>query len=119
MTDEGRATLEDLEQARAAVLQWDDAWANDSSNNPNKHHSQRQSARRRVRDLTARLKAQGDIEMPEHERLCAALDALSPNARSGQIVAHGDARYRRRFFPEEKSRTGKSVTVWGRTWEKV
>lgn len=119
MSDDGRATLEDLDQAQADVTLWDERWVNDGSNNSNKYWAQRQAARRQVRELTAMLTLQGDLEMSDHERLCAALDAIAPNARSGQVVDHNGQRYRRRFFPEEKSRTGKTVTAWGRTWEKL
>lgn len=119
MSGELRATLEDLERARADLSRWDDRWANDSSNNPNKYWSERQAARRRVRELTAKLKSQGDLEMTDHERLCAVLDSIVPNASNGQVIDHEGVRYRRRFFPEEKSRSGKTVTVWGRTWEKA
>lgn len=119
MSDDQHATLQDLDQAQADVTLWDERWANDGSNNPNKYWAQRQAARRRVRELTAILKLQGDLEMTDHERLCATLDAIAPNARSGEVVEHHGLRYRRRFFPEEKSRTGKTVTAWGRTWEKL
>jgi hypothetical protein len=47
------------------------------------------------------------------------IDAQHPSARSGEVVEHAGQRYRRRFFPEEKSRSGKTVTEWGRTWEAV
>lgn len=119
MSDDQPATLQDLDQAPADVTLWDERWANDGSNNPNKYWAQRQAARRRVRELTAMLKLQGDLEMTDHERLCATLDAIAPNTRSGEVVEHDGLRYRRRFFPEEKSRTGKTVTAWGRTWEKL
>ena len=116
---EQRATLEHLELARADLTLRDNRWANDSSNNPNKYWSERQAARRRVRELTQKLKSQGDLEMTDPERLCAVLDAIVPDASNGQVIDHEGIRYRRRFFPEEKSRSGKTVTAWGRTWEKV
>lgn len=117
MISEARATLQDLEQAQQDVVLWDDHWASDTSGNPDKHFSRRQTARRRVRTITAQLKAQGDLPMTDHERLCASLDSLYPKAKSGAVVEHEGQRYRRRFFPEEKSRSGKTVTEWGRTWE--
>lgn len=97
MTEGKRPTLEDLQEAKADVAHWDDAWANDSSNNPNKFSSHRRNARRRLHELTAQLKAQGDLESTDHERLCATLDTAAPKARSGQVVDHDGARYRRRF----------------------
>ncbi len=119
MTEPTRVTLDDLHQAQADATRWDEAWANDTSNNPDKFYSQRRDAHRRVRELTRQLKAQGDLPMTEHERRCVTLDALAPNARSGQIVEFEGGRYRRRFFPEEKSRSGKTVTAWSRTWESL
>lgn len=119
MSDDQPATLQDLDQAQADVTLWDERWANDGSNSPNKYWAQRQAARRRVRELTAMLKLQGDLEMTDHERLCATLDAIAPNTRSGEVVEHDGLRYRRRFFPEEKNRTGKTVKAWRRTWEKL
>lgn len=113
------ATLEDLKQAEQEREHLDESWANDTSGNPDKYFARRQAARRRVRALTAQLKVQGDLPMTEHEQLCAAIDAQNLNARSGQVVDHEGRRYRRRFFPEEKSRSGKTVTEWGQTWEAV
>jgi hypothetical protein len=55
--------------------------------------------------------------MTEHERLCTTLDGLAPNARSRQVVKYDGVRYLRRFHSEETSHSGKTVTVWGRTWE--
>ena len=103
MSDDHRATPQDLDQAQADVTLWDERWANDNSNNPNKYWSQRQAARRRVRVLTAMLELQGDLEMTDHERLCATLDAFVPNARSGQVVEHDGLRYRRRSTPKKRA----------------
>lgn len=119
MSYEPRATPQELEHAKAELARLDESWASDTSGNPDKHFARRQAARRRVRALTAQLKAQGDLPMTAHEQLCAAIDAEHPNARSGEIVEHAGQRYRRRFFPVEKSRSGKTVTEWGRTWEAV
>jgi len=119
MSSEQRATLQDLKQAEQERERLDESWINDTSGNPDKYFARRQAARRRVRALTAQLKAQGDLPMTEHEQLCAAIDAQHPNARSGEVVEHAGQRYRRRFVPEEKSRSGKTVTEWGRTWESV
>lgn len=118
MVNEKRATIEDLEKARADLSAWDERWANNRSNNPNKFHSQRTEARRRVDDLTSRLKAQGDLPMTEHEKACAQLDLLAPNANQGDIIEFEGYRWRRSFYPVEKSRSGKSVTQWGKTWER-
>lgn len=116
MVNEKRTTLDDLEKARAELSAWDNRWANDRINNPNKFHSQRAEARRRVDELTVRLKAQGDLPMSEHEKLCAQLDVLAPKANQGDVVEFDGHRYRRSFYPVEKSRS--SVTRWGKTWER-
>ncbi len=100
MTNEPRATLEELKQAEAERYRWDESWASDTSGNPDKYFAKRKAARRRVRVLTAQLKARGDLTVTEHERLCAAIDAEHPKAQSGEIVEHAGQRYRRRFFPE-------------------
>lgn len=96
--------MEDLKHAQDDVALWDDRWASDTSGNPEKHFSRRQAARQRVRTITQQLKAQGDLPMSDQERLCATLDGLHPKARSGEVVELEGQRYRRRFFPEEKSR---------------
>ena len=117
MIKDDRVTVQDLEQAQQDVASWDDRWANDTSGNPDKYFARRQAARRRVRAITAQLKVQGDLAMTDHERLCAILDSRHPTARSGEVIDFDGKRYRRRFFPEEMSRSGKTVTEWGRTWE--
>jgi hypothetical protein len=110
---------EDLEAAQAEAARWDDRWANDTSNNPNKFSAQRRDAHRRVDELTAALKAQGDQPMTDHEELCAELDRRFPDADHGTVVEHEGVSYRCRFYPLEKSRSRKSVTRWGRSWERV
>jgi hypothetical protein len=113
------ASREDLEAAQADVAHWEERWANDSSNNPNKFAAQRRDARRRVDALTAKLKAQGDLPMTAHEVLCSELDRRFPGAGHGVVVEHEGVSYRRRFFSLEKSRSGKSVTRWGHSWERT
>ncbi|MBY0566013.1 MAG: hypothetical protein K2P70_01780 [Hyphomonadaceae bacterium] len=117
MSDNPRVTLQNLECAKAEVERWDNAWANDSSNNPNKFHTQRVNARKRVDELAEALKAQGDIERTPQEELFAKLDAIAPNANSGVIVEFEGHKYRRIYWPKGKSRSGKSVKHWGKGWE--
>lgn len=57
--------------------------------------------------------------MTEHERLCAELDRRFPDADHGIVIEHEGTSYCRRYYPLEKSRSGKSVTRWGRTWERA
>ncbi len=58
----------------------------------------------------------GVIELTEQERLSQNLDRLYPNARRRQIVEFEGKCYQRVFSPLEKSRSDKSVKVWGREW---
>lgn len=71
-------TLEDLAQAEAEFKRWDDAFANDSSNNPNKYEAQRRDARSKVRLITEHLKLSEIIEKTDAEKLNDELDRLYP-----------------------------------------
>jgi hypothetical protein len=116
MTEEpNRATIEDLEKAKADSARWEDAWANDSSNNPDKHHSQRQEARERVRLLTRQLKAQGDLPVSEAEAVSFELERLHPRARHGDTAEHQGRRFRRHCTPARMSRTGNPMS-WDCVW---
>lgn len=112
-------TMADLEAARAELKGWTEAFANDSSNNPNKYQSQIKSARMKVRMIEEALKAAGTIPLTDQERLERDLDKLFPSAQSKAIVEHGGKRYQRRFYPAEKSRSGKTVQVWDKSWVEV
>ena len=112
-------TLDDLERAKEELRQWDDRFANDSSNNPNKYESQRRAAREKVRVITDSLKASGTIALTDKEKLERELDSKFPSSQSNDVVEHDGIKYRRKFFPLERSRSRKSVTVWGKTWEKL
>ena len=72
-----------------------------------------------MRIIEDALKADGAISLTEKEQLEKELDAACPNAKSKQVVEHGGRRFQRRFWPVEKSRSGKSVTEWGRGWTEV
>lgn len=119
MTSDRHYTIGDLERARTDLERWNDRWANDSSNNPAKFNSQRTAAHLRVQEITAALKAQGDLPTTEHERLCTVLDGIAPNARHGDIVLHNGSRFRRVFYPQAANRSGQIVTDWSKTWEFV
>lgn len=114
-----RVTTADLEAARVEHEALEESWANYTGNNPNKFSSRRESARLRVEDLTAALKAQGDLPMTDHEALCAKLESIAPNAHHGDVIEHDGKRYRRRFYPRRMSRSGESVMLWGNTWDLV
>ncbi|THC39085.1 hypothetical protein [Massilia sp. Mn16-1_5] len=62
-------TLEDLAAAEVKLKYWDDAFANDKSNNPNKYEAQRRDARREVRQISRELKRIGLLEKTEEEKL--------------------------------------------------
>jgi hypothetical protein len=62
-------SLEDLAAAQAELQRWDDAYANDRSNNPNKYEAQRRDARRAVRRISQELKRLGVIERSLAEKL--------------------------------------------------
>lgn len=109
-------SLEDLAQAEAELKRWDDAFANDSSNNPNKYAAQRRDARSKIRRITEHLKLLGVIEKTEAEKLNDELDRLYPNAPSKLVVAHNGRKYQSRYFPLVQSRSRKTVKEWGHEW---
>ena len=112
-------TVDDLEKAREALRAWEDRFDRYTGNNPNKYQSDIKAARREVRMLEDALKADGAIPLNEKEQLERELDAAFPDAKSKQIVEHGGRRFQRRFWPVEKSRSGKTVTKWGRGWTEI
>ena len=112
-------SVADLEAARAELTRWSDAFANNSSNNPNKFQSQIMSARMKVRVIEVALKSAGMIPMTAQEQLESELDKAFPDAQSKQIVEHNGKRYQRRFSPAEMSNSGKTVQVWDRSWVEV
>ncbi|MBD7962401.1 hypothetical protein [Comamonas avium] len=109
-------SLIDLATAEAELKRWDDAYANDSSNNPNKYEAQRRDARRAVRRISENLKNLGVIEKSESEKLTDELDRLYPNAHSKKKVNYNGVMYQIRYFPLEKSRSRKTVKEWGHEW---
>lgn len=109
-------TLEDLAAAQAELKRWDDAFANDTSNNPNKYEAQRRDASSAVRQISDELKRSGQLPVSEEERINHELDRLYPNARSKTIVTHNGIRYQINYFPLSRSRSRKSVKEWGHHW---
>jgi len=112
-------TADDLEKAREALRAWEDRFDRYTGNNLDKYQSDIKAARREVRMIEGALKADGAISLSEKEQLEKELDAAFPEATSKQIVEHGGRRFQRRFWPVEKSRSGKTVTEWGRGWTEV
>ncbi|WP_141218235.1 hypothetical protein [Bordetella genomosp. 11] len=112
-------SLDDLAAAKAELKRWDDAYANDSSNNPDKYEAQRRDARRAVREISAQLKSLGLIDMSDAEKLTSELDRLYPNAKSKTNVVHNGVKYQIRYFPVEKSRSGKTVKEWAHEWVEI
>lgn len=109
-------TVGDLEKANAELKYWDDAFANDRSNNPNKYEAQRRDARRAVRRIEEDLKRRGLIAKTDAELLAEELDRLYPRAPSGKTVLHKGKMYRIKYFPVEQSRSRKTVKEWGHRW---
>ena len=112
-------TLEDLEKAREEVRFWEDKFANSRGNNPNKFRSQIEDAGRKVRYITDALKASGIVEKTDTKKLTAELDKLYPNAKSRKVVTYEGKRYQIKYFPLDKSRSGKTVHEWGHGWRLV
>jgi len=112
-------SLEDLKKAQDELEHWNERFANDSSNNPDKHSSQIKLARATVRSITDFLKSNGIIELTEKETLEASLDNKYPNASSNQVVDFDGVKYKRKFFPLAKSNSRKTVTEWGKRWDRV
>lgn len=112
-------TIEDLEQAKANLASLEERDSMDTSGNPDKYHTRIQAARRNVRNLEEGLKAAGVIPYTEQEQLEQRIDAAFANADNHQIVEFEGGRYQRRFHPLSKSRSGKSVLEWGKSWVRL
>ena len=112
-------SLDDLQKAKDELEYWNERFANDSSSNPNKHSSQIKSSRAKVREITEFLKSSGVIELTDKEKLENSLNNAFPNARSNQVVQFNGVEYKRKFFPLEWSNSRKTITVWGKRWDRV
>lgn len=112
-------TLEDLYIAQEELALWQDRWDRYDGNNPNKYQADIRNAQSRVRSITESLKANGVLERSEQEKLEVRLDHEFPNAQSNEIVEFEGKQYQRRFYPLRKSRSRKSVTEWGKSWNLV
>ena len=112
-------TPAELEAAKEELASWQARWESYSGNNPDKYQSDLRMAREKVRLIEASLKRAGQIPLTQQEELERALDNEFPDARSKQIVSFRGKKYQRKFWPLEKSRSGKSVTVWDKGWQEV
>ncbi|EKC5521520.1 TPA: hypothetical protein ACPVW6_004210 [Vibrio parahaemolyticus] len=112
-------TLEDLRAAQEELDLWQGRWDRYDGNNPNKYQADIRNAQSRVRSITESLKASGVLERSEQENLEVRLDRQFPNAQSKEIVEFEGKKYQRRFYPLRKSRSRKSVTKWGKSWDLV
>jgi hypothetical protein len=110
-------TIHDYEKAVADLKRWSDAWDNYSGNNPEKFQSDIKAARVKVRLVGRYLKDAGVLPLSEREVLEHELDKAFPNARGNEVVEYNERRYKRQFFPLEKSRSRKTVTEWRKSWE--
>jgi hypothetical protein len=109
-------TLDDLTAAKAELDRWNDAFANDRSNNPNKYEAQRRDAGIMLRKIEEDLKRQGLLARSESDIFNAELDRLYPDAKARTVVTHNGKKYQIRYFPLVTSRSRKSVKEWGHTW---
>jgi hypothetical protein len=109
-------TVEDYEKARVELHRWQELWGNYSGNNPNKYQTDIRDAGRRVREIEQYLKDAGIFERNESEQLEIELDRMFPNAQKREVVEYNGKKYRREFWPLEKSRSGKTVKAWGKSW---
>lgn len=112
-------TIDDYNIAQDELARITEKWDNYSGNNPNKYYSQLSGARSKVRIIEGSLKSQGVIPLSDKEILEKELNIKFPNARSKQVVEFEGKKYIKKFFPLEKSRSGKTVNEWGSCWELV
>lgn len=112
-------TLEGLEQAKAELDRLNERDSMDTSGNPDKYRTRINNARREVDRITDALKTKGVLERTEKELLNMKLDKAFPKARSKEVVEFEGTQYVLRFSPRTKSRSGKTVTSWDRSWERV
>jgi hypothetical protein len=118
-------TLDDLKRAEerlAGSQAYRDSYV---SNNPNKYRNNDKYLRLEVVIIKEHLTADGALPpvpprpLTEKELLDKELDEAFPNAQSKQIVEHKGRKYRRRFWPLDKSRSGKTVHEWGCDWIEI
>ncbi|MEZ8741088.1 hypothetical protein AB6E21_13720 [Photobacterium swingsii] len=112
-------SLKDLKEAEENLALWERRSENYDGNNPNKYQSDLRSGRELVRLIRENLKRQGILPKTEKELLESELDIAFPDAQSNEIVIYKGNKFKRKFWPLEKSRSRKSVVSWGRGWEPI
>jgi hypothetical protein len=112
-------TLEAYEKARAELTLWNERWDNYTGNNPDKYQTDIRDAARKAREIKQYLEDVGLLERSYKEKLERELNRIFPNAQSKEIVEHNGKKYRRRYWPLEKSRSGKTVKEWDKSWVMV
>lgn len=117
-------TLVDVKRAKEHLAHLEERWTSYSGNNPNKYRAAIESARLEVSLIESHLRADGTLPpvsprpLTEKELLDKELDEAFPNAQKKQIVTHKGQKYQLRFWPLDKSRSGK-VRAWGRSWIEI
>jgi hypothetical protein len=109
-------TLDDLAVAIKSLRDWQDKFDRYTGNNPDKYQSDIKAARRLVRLIENSLKSNGHLALSEHEAREKELDRVFPNAKSKEVVEYKGQKFQRKFWPLEKSNSGKNVKEWGRSW---
>jgi hypothetical protein len=112
-------TLDDLNKAKDELRVASDRAENSNRNNPNFGRADIRFAQVKVDIITNELKAAGLLPKTAKDVFEEGIDAQFPNAKSKEIVEYNGRRYRLRFAPARKSRSGKSVVEWSRWWEEV
>lgn len=108
--------LEDLEAARVELANVQRRWDNYSGNNPDKYKTDIRQATEKVQSISDILKLAKIIALTPEEELFKVLDAAFPKAQSKEVVSYNGLLYERKFTPGGKSRSGKTVTSWLRSW---
>jgi hypothetical protein len=119
MSEKRRYTLADLEAAQQA----EDSGRH---NNPGRTARLNRKNAATIAEIRAALIEQGDLPPRqkfgaefESERIQAQLDRLYPNAESKSVVEYQGAKWKRRYWPIDTSRSGKTVYEWHGYWEKL
>lgn len=108
-TEKPKYTLEDLEREK----KWDSGFG---PNNPRAVSRELHEHAMRLREIEDYLKQTGTIEYTKQEKIDAELDKLYPDARSKTVVEYNGGKYKIKYFPRDKSNSGKTVYEWGHTW---
>jgi hypothetical protein len=110
-------TINDLKKANAELDEMEKQWvAAGLADGSNPLDGEAKLVAGKVREIEEDLKRRGIIPYTDHELAEESLDAAFPNAQSKEVVTYNGKKYQRRFYPIEKSKTGKTVRKWGKEW---